>query len=126
MRVQLVLLALLFSNVSSANEGKEIAELFKKYDQVMTQKKVELIDDVFTQKFIQASGGKKELVEKISELKAEKKVPETKVTWQKKAKGKGFLAKLAPLDKKHQSSSEFILVEENGKLKINGTVGDAE
>jgi hypothetical protein len=112
--------------VARADEGKEIHELFKKYDQVMLQKKTDLIDDVFTKKFIEASGGKRELIEKISELKTEKKAPELKVTWQKKAKGKGYFAKLLPTDKKQKSNSEFNLVEEDGKLKINGTIGDAE
>lgn len=123
MRFQLILL-LLFSGNSVASSDKEMNELFKKYDQVMDQKKVDLVDEIFSKKFLESSGGKQEFIKKVKTLPTEKSI-ERKLTWRKGLKSEMFYAKqLDP--KKNESSSEFIIVKENGKLKIQGTIGDAE
>lgn len=110
---------------------KEMKDLIQKYDQVMEQKKTELVDEVFTQRFLRNSGGKKEFIEKVKELPSPtKEEKDLKVTWKKGVKDKIYFAKLVgPQDKKSKkeaSHTEFIVVEENGKLKIDGQVGDAQ
>jgi hypothetical protein len=103
-------------------------ELFKKYDLVMDQKKVELIDEVFTKKFIQDSGGKDELIEKIKELSSPPSSSESKMSWKKGQKGKIYLAKVKETssnkNKTKGHEAEFIVLEEDGRLKIHGTLSD--
>jgi len=129
MRIQLILLVALFAFSAIASEDKAIKELFKKYDQVMDHKQTELIDDVFTKNFIKSSGGKEELIQKIKELPKvdQKSLTKQDVSWKKGTKDEVYFATLkAPsnLKSKHSESSEFIILKEDGKLKINGTLGD--
>ena len=139
MRIQLTIMAVLISSLALATDDKSMQELFKKYDSVMDHKKVELIDEVFTQKFIKNSGGKKELVEKIKELSvpSEKAATKSEMTWKKGQKGEVFLAKvkeipinkMAKPDKKikeEKHEAEFVVLKENGKLKIDGTLSDGD
>lgn len=130
MRIQLILLATLFSFSTVAVDDKSMKDLFQKYDSVMDQKKIELIDEVFTKKFIKESGGKEELVEKIKELTVPPVVPKTQMTWKKGQKGSIYLARVKELSpnksKTAQHESEFIVVEEDGKLKIDGTISDGD
>ncbi len=120
MRIYLVL-ALLFSplNVFS-DDTKSMKELFTKYDSVMNEKKVSLIDEVFTKKFILTSGGKKKLIKKINGLVPSKdnKFDPAKLTWNKGLKGEIYFVKIGP------TSSQFIILKENGKFKIDGTLSD--
>lgn len=129
MRILLVIFSVLYSLNIQAVDDKSMQELFKKYDAVMDTKKVELIDEVFTQKFIKNSGGKKELTEKIQELSVPKgPPPKMEMTWKKGLKGKLYFAKVKEISmnksKTESEETEFIIVEENGKLKIDGTIGD--
>lgn len=133
MRIQLTFLLALFTLGASASSDKEMTELFTKYDQVMLQHKVELVDEVFTEKFLKDSGGKAEFVQKVKELPLLKsrmlKSPE--VSWKKGNKDEIFFANLKPdaMEKKKAShdddGSRFIVVREGGKLKIDGTMSDA-
>lgn len=128
MRIQLILFFILFSLKSFAVDDKSIQDLFKKYDQVMDQKKTELIDEVFSQKFIKDSGGKQELIDKIKDLTVPPSPQETKVTW-KKGKGELILARSQSASSnksKQKSTTEYIVVIENGKPKIDGTLSDAD
>lgn len=131
MRIQLILVSLIFSLTAFGSDDKSMKELFAKYDQVMDQKKVELIDEIFSQKFIKSSGGKEELISKIKELptkneKAASVAPA--VSWRKGAKNEIFFAKIkeasSDKSKKDDHGSEFIVIKEDGKLKIDGTLGD--
>ena len=122
-RTQIVLL-LLLSFSAFGESQKEMNLLFEKYDEVMNQQKVELIDEVFTQDFLKGHGGKEEFITKVKTLPfvKKKKGPGIFVQKFKKSKvGKFFSAK-AKADGSH--SKEFILKEEDGKLKIDGTVSD--
>lgn len=109
---------------------QEIKELFKKYDLIMDQKKVELVDEVFTKKFLKDSGGKEEFIDKVKELPLEtsKSLGKDVVNWKKGHKNEVILATLKSPSKnkgKHTSSgSEFIIIKEDGKLKIDGTMSD--
>jgi hypothetical protein len=129
MRILLIVFSALFSLNIQALDDKSMQELFKKYDAVIDTKKVDLIDEVFTEKFIRNSGGKKELTEKIQELSHPKgSPPKTKMTWRKGLKGKIYFAKVKEVSSKKSKTeseeTEFIVVEENGKLKIDGTLSD--
>lgn len=130
MRIQLILTFIFISFNALAVDDKSIQELFKKYDSVMDQKQIELIDEVFTQKFINSSGGKKELIQKIKELPtpSQKNLPLTKLSWKKGLKGEIYFAKVKSLssNKSKESSheAEFIILNEDGKLKIDGTISD--
>jgi hypothetical protein len=132
MRIQLILaLIFLTTNVYSADD-KSMQELFKKYDSVMDQKKVELIEETFTAKFIKDSGGKDQLVEKIKELNAPKEndKAKTKMSWKKGLKGEIYFAKVKKISgkdkKKKDHETEFLVLKENGKLKIDGTISDGD
>ncbi len=129
MRIQLILLVTLFTVSALASDDQAIKDLFKKYDQVMDHKQTELIDEVFTKNFIKNSGGKEELIQKIKELPKveEKSIPKLNVSWKKGAKDEIYFATLkesSSLKSKHTESSEFIILKEEGKFKINGTLGD--
>ncbi|HXH74777.1 MAG TPA: hypothetical protein VNJ08_07410 [Bacteriovoracaceae bacterium] len=128
MRFQIALLILLSSLSLHASDDKAMNELFRKYEQVMVDKKVELVDEVFTQKFLRDSGGKEEFISKVKELPNPKtKTAKPKMTWTKGVKNQMYLAKLKADEKSaHSESAEFIVISENGKLKIDGTAGDAE
>lgn len=132
MRIQLIILTLIFSLSALAVDDKSMKELFRNYDLVMDDKKIELIDDVFTKRFIQESGGKEELIEKIKGLtppSKTKSVPQpSQVSWKKGQKGQVYLAKLKSSNKSSKSDgeSEFIILIEDGKPKIDGTMSDAD
>jgi hypothetical protein len=127
MRIQLIILLSLFSLSAFAVDDKSMQDLFSKYDSVMDQKKVDLIDDVFTQKFIRDSGGKQELTDKIKELTTPPSPSKTKMSWKKGQKGEVYLAKVKEISAnkmKDSHESEFIVIKEDGKLKIDGTMSD--
>lgn len=132
MRIQLIIFMLLFGQAFAASD-KEMAELFMNYDSIMLKHKVELVDQVFTEKFLKNSGGKNEFIEKVKELpKSENKsLALPSVTWKKGNKDEIYFANLKEIssDKKKaakDSGNRFIVVRENGKLKIDGTMSDAD
>src|SRR3989344_1494063 len=132
MRIQLIIILALFSFSISASEDQEMKELFKKYDLVMDHKKIELIDEVFTKNFIKGSGGKEELIDKIKELTVpkEKALKKDNLSWKKGQKGEVYLATLeehsTQKNKKDTHKAEFIILKEDGKFKINGTLSDGD
>ena len=129
MRLQIILIASILSFNLHASEEKAMKDLFVKYDQVMKEHQVELVEEVFTEKFLKDNGGKEEFSKKVKEL------PKVKVkkdrlgsllrNWKKSKVGKIFFAKVKDDEKKIDShESQFIVIEEDGKLKIDGTVSD--
>lgn len=133
MRVQLITLLCLFSFSVFASDDKKMNELFDNYDKVMNEHQVELVDEVFTQKFLKENGGKEEFIAKVKELpKVKKKKGLRKLlqNWKKSKVGKIFFAKVKDEDpdkpQKHPVESQFVILEEEGKLKIDGTVSDGE
>jgi hypothetical protein len=131
MRFQLILWSILAFNLHAMDE-KSMHELLKKYDQVMDHQKIELIEEVFSKKFLKISGGKEEFIEKLKGLEplSQKSLPKRKVSWKKGVKDEIYFVKVTDLtnkkskDKAH--STEFIVIEEEGKLKIDGTISDGE
>lgn len=135
MRIQLIILSLIISTMSFASSDKEMKDLFAKYDKVMDQQKVELVDDIFTKKFLEDNGGKAEFIEKVKELPIQKSLNQTPsvITWKKGNKDEMFFATVKEVSfqksknkKVEHSGSQFIVIKENGKLKIDGTVSDAD
>jgi hypothetical protein len=130
MQFQLIILAFAFSLNAFAVDDKSMQELFKNYAQVMDQKKIELIDEVFTQKFIKDSGGKEELVEKIKELSVPPSQSKITMSWKKGLKNEIYLARLkeksTDKSKATAKEAEFIVIIESGKPKIDGTMSDEE
>jgi hypothetical protein len=131
MRLLLIVLTLLSSQVFASSD-KEMAELFLNYDAIMLKHKVELVDDVFTEKFLKENGGKKEFVAAVKELPKDEskalKLP--KLSWKKGTKDELYFVSLSEKssDKNKvvkKSGSQFIVVREKGKLKIDGTLSDA-
>jgi hypothetical protein len=121
---------LLISFYALGVDDQSMNELFQKYDSVMDHKKIELIDEVFTKNFIKESGGKKELIKKIKSLPESLVPSQTTMSWKKGNKGEIYLATLKEksINKKISSSSEaeFVVKKEDGKLKIDGTISDAQ
>ena len=109
---------------------QSMSELFKKYESVMDHKKIELINEVFTKKFIKESGGKKELIKKIKSLPESLVQSQTTMSWKKGNKGEIYLAKLKEKSMNKNISisneAEFVVIKEDGKLKIDGTISDAQ
>jgi hypothetical protein len=130
MRFQITFIILFVSFYAFGVDDRSMGELFQKYESVMDQKKIELIDEVFTKKFIRESGGKKELISKIKSLPDSLTQPQTSMSWKKGLKGDVYFAKLKENTNNKSSGSsseaEFIVIKENGKLKIDGTIGDGE
>jgi hypothetical protein len=136
MQIQLITLLLGFTlSVSAfADDQTEAKDLFQNYYKVMDQHKIDLIEDVFTEKYIKHAGGKKELAEKIKELpllkSATVKAPQLELKQGTRSKDLVFAkvkesTGLKGKDASH-SHSDFILIRENGKLKIDGTISDGE
>lgn len=132
MRFQIIFLLSILSLNLHATDDKAMKELFLRYDQVMQEHKVELVDEVFTKKFLTENGGKEEFISKVKELpkvKKKKGLRSLLQRWKKSKTGKIFFADVKEEDKKpdvpsHQS--QFIVVEEDGKLKIDGTMSDGD
>lgn len=127
MRIQLVTLLCLFSLNLFASDDKAMKELFDKYDLVMKRHKVELVDEVFSKKFLKDNGGKEEFIAKVQELPKEKRQRLKKLlqSWKKSKVGRIFFAKVKDEDnKKAGPESQFVIIEEDGKLKIDGTISD--
>lgn len=133
MRIRLILIPLLLSTGLFASSDKEMAELFLKYDSIMNAQRVELIDGVFTEKFLKNVGGKEEFIESIKSLPKldMKSVKFSKVKWRKGTKDEIFFAKRSQtsnLKSKEPAAPvagpSFIIVKEDGKLKIDGTISD--
>lgn len=132
MRIQLILVFLLFSQMAAASD-KEMHKLFTKYDSVMLRHRVEYIDDVFTKNFLDAHGGKEEFIAMVKELPKDdyKSLQPPRFTWKKGSKDEMFFANLKPIDAEFKSlgaeqheGTRFIIVKEKGKLKIEGTMSD--
>ncbi len=131
MRIQLILVFILFSQIAAASD-KELHKLFTKYDSIMLRQRVEYIDDVFTKKFLDAHGGKEEFVAMVKELPKDelKSLQPPRFSWKKGSKDELFFATLQPLNSEFKSmentshGTRFIIVKEKGKLKIEGTMSD--
>ena len=83
MRIQLILLTLCFSLSAMATDEKNIRALFLKYDKIMNNHQVELVDEVFSKKFLADVGGKSEFISKVKSLpkSTEKSLIVSKVSW---------------------------------------------
>lgn len=137
MRIQLILLTLLFSSLASAVSDKEVSEVFAKYDTIVREHKFNLVDEVFTKKFLKDVGGKEEFIQNIKEFprennKSNKALPiPTKIQWKKGVRDEIFFAKKIEVSNlksntgtEHKSDKSFVLKKEDGKLKIDGTISD--
>ena len=130
MRIQLIAILSLLSLSLQASDDKAMKGLFEKYEQVMMDHKVELVDEVFTKKFLADNGGKEEFIAKVKELpkiKKKKGLGSLLRNWKKSKVGKIFFANVKDDEKKSNTpshESQFVVVEEEGKLKIDGTVSD--
>lgn len=128
MRFQLTFMLFFLTTPLFAYDDKAMSELFIKYEQVMSYHKVEIVDEVFTKKFLKENGGKDEFIEKVKDLplKKEKKgLGKLLAKWKKSKMKNIFFAKIKTESSPHPESS-FIVVEEDGKLKIDGTVSDGD
>ncbi len=129
MRFHFIIKALiicLISTSSFASSDKEMQELFEKYDDVTKYHNVEIVEEVFTKNFLKNNGGKEEFVAKVLSAPKEKKKKGLGLLvkkWKRSKVGKFFSAKVKG-SQANSSSSEFIIKEEDGKLKIDGTIGD--
>jgi hypothetical protein len=130
MRFQITFFMLFVSFYALGVNDQSMSELFKKYESVMDHKKIELIDEVFTKKFIKESGGKKELIKKIKSLPESLVQSQTTMSWKKGNKGEIYLAKLKEKSMNKNipisNEAEFVVIKEDGKLKIDGTISDAQ
>jgi hypothetical protein len=123
-----------FSVHSSKHEvDNRLDILFENYEKIMNHHQIELVDEVFSQKFLKENGGKEEFISKVKELpppKKQKKIRRFLQKWQSSKVGKVIFAKVkddSSEEKNKQSSeSQFVIVEEDGKLKIDGTMSDGQ
>lgn len=124
MRIQLTILLSLLSLNAFAVDDKSMQDLFKKFDSVVDDKKTELIDEVFTEKYIKDAGGKEKLISNIKEISSPKSKSE--ITWHKGVQEKLYMAKVKFAGDKSAKTSTFRVLEVNGKPKIDGTINDAD
>lgn len=120
MRILLATLFIFLNYETWAIDEKSISDLFSKYDQLMDDKKIDLIDELFTEKFIKDNGGRDEFIKKIKQLSYVKNKKPSKIKWKEGRKKNRYLVKLNDLP------LEFIVVEENKKIKIDETIGDED
>jgi hypothetical protein len=130
MRVQaiawkVILVCFFALSAHAANsEEKDMRKLFDKYEKVMSQQETKLIEEVFTKKFLEAHGGKEAYAEKVKTLpyiKPKKGVAKFFHKLKRSKVGKFFTVKD---NQDGEVSKSFIVKEEDGKLKIDGTVSD--
>lgn len=126
MRIQLILFFILFTVKTFANDDLAIQTLLKKYVSIVDEKKIELIDEVFTKSFLQDNGGKKEFIKKIKTLPAPLSAERSDIKWSKSKTKELYLVKLIKTEfsKSDNSTSEFTIIKEDGKFKIDGTLSD--
>jgi hypothetical protein len=91
------------------------------------------VDEVFTKKFLQDSGGKAEFVEKIKQLPKQdnKMIMQDGIELQKGNRNEVYFVQLKSAGQKKRGpkqphSTQFIVVKEDGKFKIDGTLSDAD
>ena len=121
MYLQLIFLCLSFQVFSEATD-QSMNELFKDYRSIMEERKVEKLEEVFSKKFIQENGGAKIFSEKIKKFPLKKDPRPIHLSWKAGHRNKNlYFAKLFK-----DSNSEFIIIEEDNKLKIDGTLSDSE
>jgi hypothetical protein len=114
-----------FSAFSVSDTDKEMRKLFEKYEKVMYQQKVELVDEVFTQDFLKHQGGKEAFIAKVKTypyVKEKKGLARLLQKFKKSKVGKFFTVKAKTEDSK--TTNFIIKEEEDGKIKIDGTIGD--
>lgn len=123
MRIQIIALICLFAFTAHAQTDKEKKDLFHNYDEVMKHHEVQLVEEVFTKNFLKEHGGKEEFITKVKSLPIEKRkkgLGKIFEKWKKSKVGKFLTAK-----RKDQGiETEFIIKEEDGKFKIDGTISD--
>lgn len=120
MSIRIILISLLFSFSAWSSDESEIKALLHNYALIMGQHRIELIDKVFSQKFLLENGGKKEFIEKVKTLPLSKKIDE----YQFKKGNKPHIYFASMKNKKNES--ELLINKENGVWKINGNMSDAD
>ncbi len=123
MRIQIIAIICLFAISAHAQTDKQQKELFNKYDEVMMYHQVHLVDEVFTENFLKEHGGKEEFIQKVKSLPLEKRKKGLGALFQKWKKSK--VGKFLTAKRKEKGiETEFIVKEEDGKYKIDGTISD--
>jgi hypothetical protein len=132
MRIQLVILSALLSVSTFASDESEMKSLFAKYDQVMSSK-TDQVEDVFTKKFLEENEGKEGFIKKVKSLakpKLKSVTPPGDVSFKKGLKNDLYFAKYTEKSniksQETHGGSQFIVIREEGKLKIDGTISDGE
>ena len=122
MRIPIMLLTFVFYQTVLATSDRQMNELFKNYQEILLDKNTDKIEEVFSKKFLARAGGKNAFVEKISdyEVSSKEKSKIKKVSWKKGKSDEIYFVKFGP-----KNDTEFIVILENGKLKIDGTASDA-
>ena len=129
MRIQFIIKALLIGLISTssfASSDKEMQQLLDKYDDVTKYHNVEIVEEVFTKNFLKHNGGREEFITKVKSVPKQKKKKGLGLLvkkWKRSKVGKFFSASIKGPEA-NSPTSEFIIKEEDGKLKIDGTIGD--
>lgn len=129
MRFQFIIRALIIAVISTssfASSDKEMQQLLDSYDDVIKYHNFEIIDEVFTKNFLKHNGGKEQFIAKVKSAPKEKKKKGLSLLvkkWKRSKVGKFFSVKVKG-PAADSPDSEFIIKEEDGKLKIDGTIGD--
>lgn len=123
MRLPIIILCLLSFNLFAAAEDAAITDLLTKYGDVMEGGKKELVSDVFTKKFLDGAGGKEEFSKDLKKLDKRADLGKA-MTWRKGHSSETWYAKFKtdPKSKAPASSTEFVIIKEDGKFKIDGTI----
>lgn len=123
---QIILLISLVCSSAFAYSDKEMQELLDSYDDVTKYHNTAIVEDVFTKNFLNENGGKEKFIEKVKSAPKQKKKKGLGLLlkkWKKSKMSKFFSAKGVDDDAK-EPSPEFIIKEEDGRLKIDGTISD--
>lgn len=118
-------LFIIMSFTAFGSTDKEMRILFENYDKIVYQQKVELIDEVFTKEFLENHGGKEAFIAEVKTypyVKPKKGFGKLIQKFKKSKLGNFFTVKAKSEDSK--TSNFIVKKDENGKLKIDGTVGD--
>ncbi len=125
----LICLALL-SGPAMAGLDSDVKALFEKHEKIIHLHQTELIEQVFSKRYIQDKGGLKDFEASIKEKpKAdEKKLKDMSVSWKKGAVTDRILARREEMKngKKDKGHTEYIVIKKDGKLIIDDTIGDAD
>lgn len=128
MQLQLKALSLLCFFIATASwaesDQEQIKKLFSRYDQVVSEHKLQLMPEVFSPKFLSDVGGEKEFSNTVKSEKPKLLPYSLEIKPGAKDRSMAFVKRI-PRGSKERPDTAFIVKRNpSGEWRIEGTIGD--